>query len=45
MPRNHHVAHKGGVTVTVSEAPRSFHTPSLLEPFTRNVYLPGGRFV
>ncbi len=45
MARNHHVPQKGGLTLTVTEAPWSFQTPSLLEPLTRKVYRPGGRLV
>jgi hypothetical protein len=39
------VAQKGGVMTTSSDAPSSFHTPSLFDPFTWKVYVPGARFV
>src|SRR5574341_769412 len=43
--RNHQVAHQGGVTVIARDFPSSFHTPSLLEPVTRKVYLPACKLV
>ena len=42
---NQSVFQNGGVMTIFSDAPSSFHTPSLFEAFTLKVYPPGLRFV
>ena len=42
---NHQVSQKGELIIISIELPFSFHNPSLLEPKTLKVYLPGGKLV
>ena len=42
---NHNVFHHGGIMIICKEAPFLFHTLSLFEAITLNVYSPGSRLV